>query len=97
MHFFYFHELLSILKRNHFSFIEKMDKPKQITFRILLIQVVVSGIAVALLQHFWLDHNPNLGKTALFFIIFCSIYLIIMCLMYKINPLKGNFRSPYKD
>lgn len=74
-----------------------MNKPKQITFRTLFIQTLIAGVFVALLQYFWLDNEPTLGKTAIYFFLFWIIYLGIMCGMYRVNPFKRKFQSPYKD
>ncbi|WP_219290688.1 hypothetical protein [Arthrospiribacter ruber] len=66
------------------------------TFKYLLVQSGIVAILVTLIQVFWMEENPELLKALIFFVIFYAVYLLILCLMYKINPFKKNFKSPYK-
>ncbi|MBW3468798.1 hypothetical protein EGN73_13390 [Arthrospiribacter ruber] len=73
-----------------------MKRPPQMTFKYLLVQSGIVAILVTLIQVFWMEENPELLKALIFFVIFYAVYLLILCLMYKINPFKKNFKSPYK-
>ncbi|WP_146131429.1 hypothetical protein [Mongoliibacter ruber] len=74
-----------------------MKKPKQVTFTTLLIQTAISGLIISLIHYFWLQSEPSFGNTGISFLVFCAVNLTIMSLMYKINPFKRRFQSPYKD
>lgn len=73
-----------------------MKRPAQMTFKYLLVQSGIVAILVTLIQVFWMEENPELLKALIFFVIFYAVYLLILCLMYKINPFKKKFKSPYK-
>lgn len=66
------------------------------TFNYLLVQSGIAAILVTLIQVFWMEEKPELLKALIFFFIFYAVYLLILCLMYKINPFKKKFKSPYK-
>lgn len=68
-----------------------------VTFKSLLIQSLLFGFFLGLMDYFWLSQSPDFFYFLLAWVVFMLVYLTFMCWIYEINPLKGKFSSPFKD
>lgn len=74
-----------------------MAAQKKVTFKQLLVLSFLSSIIVGFSSFYIGWHEKSLGLSISTSVLFMFIFLSIMCWMYKINPFKKNFESPYTN